>query len=74
MLTVHDIIKISPDEIAALLDKWYKTDIYKVNVLAERFEKLEKYKKTDFKSVLIVSLFVDIVPFINCLYFLFINY
>ena len=36
---------------AKSLDKWKKVDIYKLNVFAERFEKLEKYQKAGFKSV-----------------------
>ena len=37
---------------ANVLDKWYKADIYKLNVFAERFEHLEEHEKAGFKSVL----------------------
>ena len=37
---------------ANVLDKWHKADIYKLNVFAERFERLEKHEKAGFKSVL----------------------
>lgn len=41
---------------AAFLDKWYKADIYKLNVFVERFENLEKHEKAGFKSVLMRNL------------------
>lgn len=37
---------------ANILDKWYKADIYKLNVFADRFQRLEDHQKAGFKSVL----------------------
>ena len=37
---------------ADFLDKWYKADIYKLNVFVEQFERLEKHEKAGFKSLL----------------------
>lgn len=37
---------------ANVLDKWHKADIYKLNVFADRFQRLEDHQKAGFKSVL----------------------
>jgi len=37
---------------ANVLDKWHKADIYKLNIFAERFQRLEDHQKAGFKSVL----------------------
>ena len=48
MFSKYDMVDLPAD----VLDKWYKADIYKLNVFAERFERLEGYQKAGFKSVL----------------------
>ena len=44
----YDMVDLPAD----VLDKWYKADIYKLNVFADRFQRLEDHQKAGFKSVL----------------------
>ena len=48
MFSKYDMVDLP----ANILDKWYKADIYKLNVFAERFQRLEDHQKAGFKSVL----------------------
>ena len=48
MFSKYDMVDLSAD----VLDKWYKADIYKLNVFADRFQRLEDHQKAGFKSVL----------------------
>lgn len=48
MFSKYDMIDLP----ANILDKWHKADIYKLNVFAERFQRLEDHQKAGFKSVL----------------------
>ncbi len=48
MFSEYDMVDLP----ANILDKWYKADIYKLNVFADRFQRLEDYQKAGFKSVL----------------------
>ena len=48
MFSKYDMI----DMPANILDKWHKADIYKLNVFADRFQRLEDHQKAGFKSVL----------------------
>ena len=51
MFSKYDMVDLP----ATILAKWYKADIYKLNVFAERFQRLEDYQKAGFKSVLILE-------------------
>lgn len=44
----YDMVDLPAD----VLDKWYKADIYKLNVFADCFQRLEHHQKAGFKSVL----------------------
>ncbi|PWJ09875.1 antirestriction protein ArdA [Ruminococcus flavefaciens] len=48
MFSKYDMI----DMPANILDKWHKADIYKLNVFADCFQRLEDHQKAGFKSVL----------------------
>ena len=48
MFSKYDMVDLPAD----VLDKWYKADIYKLNVFADRFQRLEDHQKAGFKSVL----------------------
>ena len=48
MFSKYDMVDLP----ANILDKWYKADIYKLNVFADRFQRLEDHQKAGFKSVL----------------------
>ena len=48
MFSKYDMVDLP----ANILDKWYKADIFKLNVFAERFQRLEDHQKAGFKSVL----------------------
>ena len=44
----YDMVDLPAD----VLDKWYKADIYKLNVFADSFQRLEDHQKAGLKSVL----------------------
>lgn len=48
MFSKYDMV----DPPANVLDRWHRADIYKLNVFAERFQRLEDHQKAGFKSVL----------------------
>ena len=48
MFSKYDMVDLPAD----VLDKWYKADIYKLNIFADRFQRLEDHQKAGFKSVL----------------------
>ena len=49
MFSKYDMVDLPAD----VLDKWKKGDIYKLNLFAERFERLEKWQKAGLKSLII---------------------
>lgn len=48
MFSKYDMVDLP----ANVLDRWYRANIYKLNVFADRFQRLEDHQKAGFKSVL----------------------